>query len=126
MKLLILLFLIISPIFAGDHKHDKHHLPLDVTYLELDKHQYKKLVKIVKKFKHDRKKIHKEEKQRRKEISKLFLSETFDRDKFIEQINKLKEQSVQRQADFFLEMHKLLTPKQKRHFVKYMKEWELE
>lgn len=126
MKLLLLMFLILSPIFADKHKSEMHHLPLDITYLQLNDQQYTTLVKILKKFRHDRKKFHKEEKATRKEISKLFVSETFERDKFVRLIKELKGVSIERQADFFVKMHQLLTPHQRKRFAKYMKEWELD
>jgi len=127
MKLLIILLLIMSPLFAdGDeHEYKEHHLPLDVSYLKLSNHQYKKLVKIVKKFKHEYKNLYEEE-DTRKKISKLFLSDTFDRDEFVRLTSRLKSLSVNIQAEFFVKMHKLLTPNQRRHFVKYMKEWEVD
>jgi len=117
-----------STLFADDneHKHEKDHFPLDVSYLKLSDHQYKKLVKIIKKSKHKRKEFHEEEEDTRKEISKLFLSDTFDRDEFVRLANRLKSLSVEIQADFFLKMHKLLNQNQKRDFVRYMEEWEVE
>ncbi len=128
MRLLISLLFVVSLLFAGhdDDKHDKHHFPLDVSYLKLSDYQYEKLVKILKEFKHSRKEFHEEGKETKKEIAKLFLSDTFDKDKFVKLTNMLKSHAVNIQADFFAQMHKLLTPKQKKHFVKYMKEWEVE
>jgi len=128
MKLLIILLLIMSPLFADDDEHEYkgHHLPLDISYLKLSDHQYKKVVKIVKKFKHEHKEFYEEEEDTRKEIAKLFLSDTFDRDEFVRLTNRLKSLSVDIQADFFVKMHKLLTPNQKKDFVRYMKEWEVE
>jgi len=127
MKLLIILFLLMSPLLADDDEHEykERRLPLDVSYLNLSDHQYKKLVKIVKKFKYERKEFHEEE-DTTKEISELFLSDTFDRDKFVRLTNRLKSLSVEIQADFFEKMHKLLNKNQKKRFIKYMKEWEVE
>ena len=127
MKLLIILLLVMSPLFSDDeHEYKEHRLPLDVSYLNLSDHQYTKLVKIVKKFKHERKEFHEEEEDTTKEISKLFLSDTFDRDEFVRLTNRLKSLSVEIQADFFEKMHKLLNQDQKKRFVRYMKEWEVE
>ena len=116
------------PLFADDDKHEykEHRLPLDVSYLNLSDHQHKKLVKIVKKFKHERKEFHEEEEDTTKEISKLFLSDTFDRDEFVRLTNRLKSLSVEIQADFFQMMHNILNQDQKKRFVRYMKEWEVE
>ncbi len=128
MKLLIILFLLMSPLLADDDEHEykERRLPLDFSYLNLSDHQYKKLVKIVKKFKYERKEFHEEEEDTTKEISELFLSDTFDRDKFVRLTNRLKSLSVEIQADFFEKMHKLLNKNQKKRFIKYMKEWEVE
>lgn len=128
MKLLIILLLSLSPLLADkdDHEYEKHHLPLDVSYLKLSDHQHKKLVKILKEFKHERKEFHEEQEDTTDEIKELFLEDTFDRDEFVKLTNKLKNLSVEIQADFFEKMHKLLTPEQKKRFVKYMKEWEVE
>lgn len=128
MKLLIILLLVISPFFADDDEYrgEKHHLPLDVSYLKLSEDQHAKLVKILKKFKHEYKEFHEREEETQKEISKLFLADTFDKERFIVLTNRLKSLSVGIEADFFEKMHKLLTPKQKIDFVKYMQEWEIE
>ncbi|MCW8895231.1 hypothetical protein [Sulfurimonas sp.] len=128
MKLLIILLLLMSPLLADDDEYEykERRLPLDVSYLNLSEHQYKKLVKIVKKFKHERKEFHEEEEDTTKEISELFLADTFDRDEFVKLTNRLKSLSVEIQADFFAKMHKLLNKKQKKDFIKYMKEWEVE
>jgi Spy/CpxP family protein refolding chaperone len=120
-----------SPIFADhdeydDHRYKKYHMPLDVSYLDLDNNQYKQIKHIVKKFKHKHKEFHEEKEETRKKISKLFLSDRFDRDEFVRLSNRLKSLSVDIQADFFVKVHKLLTPKQKKRFIKYMKEWEVE
>jgi Spy/CpxP family protein refolding chaperone len=128
MKFLIILLLIISTLLAkhDEHKYKQHHLPLDVSYLNLTEEQHHKLVKIVKKFKHERKEFHEEEEDIREDISKLFLSERFDKDEFIRLNTKLKSRSIAIEADFFLQIHKLLSPEQKKGFVRYMKEWEVE
>jgi Spy/CpxP family protein refolding chaperone len=128
MKLLTILLFTITLLFA-EHDRDEykeHHLPLDMSYLELSDHQYKSLKKIIKKFKHEYREFHEQEREIRKKISKLFLSEKFNRDEFIELTNQIKSRSVEIQADFFLKMHELLTPTQKKDFVKYMQEWEVE
>jgi len=131
MKLLIIFMLAISPILADhdeyeEHKYEKHHLPLDVSYLDLDKDQYKQIKHIVKRFKHEYKEFHEEKEDTREKIAKLFLSDNFDRDEFVSLSNRLKSLSVDIQADFFVQIHKMLTPKQKKRFVRYMKEWEVE
>ncbi|WP_373071469.1 Spy/CpxP family protein refolding chaperone [Sulfurimonas sp.] len=131
MRLLIVFLLVISPIFADHDEYDEYerqeyHLPLDVSYLNLNNDQYKQIKHIVKKFKHEHKEFHEESEKIRKKISKLFLSEKFDRDEFVRLSNNLKNLSVEIQADFFVKVHRLLTPKQKKRFVKYMQEWEVE
>jgi len=131
MRLLVLFLLILSPMFADhdeydEHKYEKYHLPLDVSYLQLNDKQYKEIKHIVKKFKHKHKEFHEKKEKARKKISKLFLSDSFDRDEFVRLSNRLKTISTEIQADFFEKIHKLLTPKQKKRFVKYMKEWEVE
>lgn len=131
MKLLIAFLLVILPVFADHDEYDEHerqeyHLPLDVSYLNLNNEQYKRIKHIVKKFKHEHKEFHEESEKTRKKISKLFLSESFDRDEFVRLSKSLKSLSVEIQADFLSKVHKLLTPRQKKRFVKYMKEWEVE
>lgn len=131
MRLLIVFLLIISPIFADhddydEHKRKKYHMPLDVSYLKLNSEQYRQIKHIVKKFKHEHKEFHHQSQKTRKKISKLFLSDNFERDEFVRLSNRLKSLSINIQADFFEKIHKLLTQKQKKRFVKYMKEWEVE
>jgi len=128
MKWLIVLLFLNSILFAehDEHEYQEHHLPLDMSYLKLSENQYEKLVKIVKRFQYDRKEFNEEEKEIREKISKLFMSDTFNRDEFVRLSKKLSSLSIEIQTDFFEKIHTLLTNDQKKNFIEYMQEWEIE
>lgn len=131
MRVLLLCLVFVLVLFGDhdeydEHRYEKYHLPLDVSYLDLDSQQYKQIKHIVKRFKHQHKEFHEKKEKSRKKISRLFLSEDFDKEEFIRLSNTLKSISVEIQANFFVEIHKILNKKQKKRFIRYMQEWEVE
>ncbi len=128
MRLLALFLLLATLLYADSDKHDRkeHHLPLDMSYLHLTSEQHAQAKTIVKTFKHEYKKFHHLKNETREAISKLFLEEKFDTEEFIRLTSALNQQGAEIQAEFFSQMHTILTPAQKKDFAEYMEEWEVD
>ena len=54
------------------------------------------------------------------------MDKTFDTGEFVRLSTALDQRAVEIQAKFFSEMYQVLTPYQRKRFVKYMEEWEVE
>lgn len=123
------LFLLLATLLFADSDRDEYrerHLPLDMRYLELSHEQHDQAKAIVQRFKHEYKEFHHLKKETRKAVSKLFLAKTFDSAEFIRLTSALDQRGAEIQAEFFSRMHGILTPSQKKRFVDYMEEWEVE
>ncbi|MDA3945501.1 MAG: Spy/CpxP family protein refolding chaperone [Helicobacteraceae bacterium] len=128
MRLLTLLLLLATLLFADSDKYEykERHLPLDMHYLELTHKQHDQAKSIVRTFKHEYKEFHHLKKETREAVSKLFLAETFDSAEFIRLTSALNHREAEIQSELFSRMHGILTPSQKKRFVNYMEEWEVE
>ena len=131
MKYLAILLLLFTLIQADDDRYehyerDEYHLPLDVSYLNLTKKQHASVRKIVKKYKHEYRELYRLKREARQAVSELFAAESFDTGKFTRINAELEQKAVAIQAEFFSQMHAVLTPKQKKRFSYYMEEWEIE
>ncbi len=128
MRYAALFLLLATLLFADSDKHEykERHLPLDMRYLELSHKQHDQAKTIVRTFKHQYKEFHHLKKETREAISKLFLDDKFDTAEFIRLTSALNEQGAKIQAEFFSQMHTILTPVQKKRFAEYMEEWEVE
>lgn len=127
MKFFSIILLLVTLMTADEkYEHEEHYFPLDMSYLKLSNIQHIKVKKLVENFRHEYKKFHIQEKNTDKKIAKLFLEKEFNIDRFIQLSSQLQKDAIQIQADFLIKMHKILTPTQKRRFIKYMREWEVE
>lgn len=131
MKYIAIILLLFTLIQADDDRYehyerDEHHLPLDVSYLDLSKEQHKSVRVLVKKYKHEQRELHRLKKEARRSVSELFTAEAFDTGEFMRINAALGQKAVEIQAEFFSQMHALLTPTQKKRFSYYMEEWEIE
>jgi protein CpxP len=123
------LFLLLATLLLADsdkHEHQERHLPLDMSYLELTPQQHEQARTIVKTYKQQYKAFHHLKKETREAVSKLFEAERFDAAEFVRLTAELNQRAAEIQAEFFARMHAILSPSQKKQFVEYMEEWEVE
>ncbi|MDH4944049.1 Spy/CpxP family protein refolding chaperone [Sulfurimonas sp. C5] len=123
----LVIFLLIAKIYADDHElHSKHHIYKELSHLDLTKeqqHRVKKILKIYRKELKEYKELEEDIEDKRKDI---FLQKSFD----LEKINSLNQQ-LDREAHgienrFLQKMHFVLTPQQRKKFVHYFDDWEVE
>ncbi|MCJ7765450.1 MAG: periplasmic heavy metal sensor [Thiovulaceae bacterium] len=128
MKFFTLFLLLATLLFADSdkHEHKEHHLSLDMSYLHLTSEQHAQARTIAQTYKQRHKAFHHLKKETRKAVSKLFEAESFDAAAFIRLTAELNQRAAEIQAEFFSRMHAILSPSQKKRFVDYMEEWEVE
>lgn len=125
----ILLILLISMnLLLADHNDEKElkefHIPYDMSYLKLNKQQHKQMRSILSKNRKQLKHLHEEKEVLEKRIKQDFNKESFDKSEFIQNSLKIKQKSIQIEADMLEGIHKLLTKKQRQDFANYLEEWE--
>ncbi len=126
MRIIVIAALLFSLLFADHDDSREHHMPMDLSFLQLNKQQHEAVEKIVRDYRKAHHRLNKDKAQTREAVGKLFEAEHFDRQKFLELTSALRSESEQVQADFFEALHDVLTPEQRREFVPYFKEWERE
>jgi len=126
MRILALVALLFTLLLADHDDHREHHLPMDISFLDLTRQQHEAVEKIVRDYRKAHQRLNREEVQTREAVSRLFEAEHFDREKFLELTKALRAESEKVQADFFEALHDVLTPEQRRRFVPYLEEWERE
>lgn len=123
----LVIFLFIITIYADDHElHSKHHIYKELSHLELTKkqqHRVKKILKTYRKELKEYKELEEELEDKRKDV---FLQESFD----VQKLNDLNQQLDKTAHDienrFLKKMHFVLTPQQRKKFVHYFDDWEVE
>lgn len=130
MKLLSILLLLSALLMADyderEYEYHGRHLPMDLSYLNLDSEQHTRITKIIRDYREALKDFHYRERRTREAVARLFAAETFDTQKFTELNSDLRQNAIRIQAEFFSRIHGILTPKQKKRFIYYMEEWEIE
>lgn len=125
MKFLVI-FLLFIGLFADDNYHSEKHINKELSHLNLSKEQNKKIKKILKKFRIQLK-IYGElkediEEKREKIFSKNILN--------IEELSKLnlildtKAHNIEN--NLLMQIHEILNKKQRKRFIYYFDDWEVE
>ncbi len=124
-KLLFAALLLALPLFA-DHDEYERHFPQDFSYLHLNPAQRQALKDALLRYQRRIEAIHKQEEQLEKKMERLFLSENFDKEAYVELGCSFQRRILEAQADFYAALHRILSPKQRRLFLESFKEWEIE
>jgi len=126
MRIVPLLLLLFSLLYAEHDEHREHHFPMDIGYLDLTEAQHVRVERIVHEYREARHRYSRHKKELREAFETLFAAGTFDRERFRTMKSQLHEEASAAQAAFFADIHQVLTPEQRRRFVRYMEEWEVE
>ncbi len=124
---LIFIFLFVISICADDYDyHDKRHINKELSHLDLSKEQNKKIKKILKDFKMQLKdfRVLKDDIEKRRE--KLFLQESFDTEAFDNLNDTLDKKANGIEKDLLQNIHSILSFKQRKKFIYYFDDWEVE
>ena len=126
MRIVPLLLLLFSLLYAEHDEHREHHFPMDIGYLDLTREQHAKVEQIVHDYREARHRYSRHKKELHEAFGHLFAAETFDREHFLAMKSQLHTEASAAQAAFLADLHRVLTPEQRRRFVRYMEEWEVE
>ncbi|MCF6310222.1 MAG: hypothetical protein L3J19_07115 [Sulfurimonas sp.] len=123
----LLIILIFTGLYADDHKYDnERHLNKELSHLSLSKQQNINIKRVLKNFRFDLKEYreYKEEIEAKRES--LFIQDVFDIEKLNELNIALDARSHEIENRLLKSMHSILSQKQRREFIYYFDDWEVE
>jgi len=126
MKFLVILLLIIG-LNADDYEyHNERHINKELSHLNLTKIQNKKIKKILKEFRFDLKEYRDLKDEIQKKREKLFIKDTLDIKALNKLNNTLDKKSDEIENRLLNSIHLILDKKQRRKFIYYFDDWEVE
>ncbi|MDX1809843.1 MAG: Spy/CpxP family protein refolding chaperone [Sulfurospirillaceae bacterium] len=127
MKSFIIVLLLFGFIYAQEHHEKNHwHYKKDLTYLGLSKNQKEKIKNILKEYRKDIKDYREKREEISKEKQKVFLENSFDEMKLKSINGKINKLATEIEIRFLKRVHAILSNEQRRKFVKYINEWDIE
>jgi len=131
MRMVLIVLLLSSLLFSDQDKHHEDekkniHMPYDMHYLDLTPLQQKKIRSLMISSRERRKKLHENTEVIERSLSALLGQEYFDKQTFIDRQLQLKKEALQIEADLLAGIHSILTKQQRKKFVHYLKEWEID
>lgn len=125
-----LAFLMVAGFLLGDddghHRYERHHIPKDLSFLDLNRDQYHEVKAILYDYKHALKRFRHEKKEHEHDAGELFVKARFDAAKYEAMRGELETRAIRIQADFLQKLHKVLTPHQRKRFLHYFDEWDVD
>ncbi|PHS58526.1 MAG: hypothetical protein COB17_02840 [Sulfurimonas sp.] len=126
MKFTLLFLLLFSSLISYEYEHhSKKHIQKELSHLKLSFQQKKEIKMILKSFRKDLKEYGNYKKEIQKEKSKVFSKEILDVEKLNHLNNFLDKKAHNIENIFLQKIHKALNKKQRRKFIKYFDEWEV-
>jgi Spy/CpxP family protein refolding chaperone len=105
---------------------DDHRFPMDLHDLGLTKQQHRSVEEAMKEYQYSYRRFHHKSEKIQEEINALFLNSPFDADAFRSKSLERERGSIEIQTRLFERIHAILTPEQKRRFVRHLEEWDSE
>ncbi len=126
MKYILVLIMIFTFVTADDYEEKDHYYRKDLSYLNLNQKQVEKVRETLKEYQKELKKYRKLKKKIIDKKQKIFEQTYFDKNRLEGLSKDLNELQTNIEKEFLEDMHKILTKKQRKKFVKYIYEWEVE
>lgn len=127
MKRSIILIALLSLSFNSSCADEKsHRFPMDLHDLKLTSQQHKEVEKALKEYRHAYRIQHIQNEKTRQELNRLFVQPVFDEELFRTKNMERKRGSNEIQIRFYSRLHNILTPEQKRRFIRHIEEWNVE
>ncbi len=118
------LILILSAVsFADD---DSSRFPMDMHDLRLNPKQHHAVEAAMQEYQKEYRRFHRQNEKTEREIRTLFLNPVFDEKAFRAKHMEMARASAEIRTRLFARLHSILTPEQKRRFIRHMEEWEIE
>jgi len=127
-KILLIVLLLGSLSFAHEEyeEEEEFHIPKDLSPLHLSLEQKRKLKRLLINYQRRLERLYRKRYYLQKELKKLFEKERFDKERYISLSLQFQKELIETQAYFFQQLYLILTPSQRKKFLKYYKEWEIE
>ncbi|MCK4875389.1 MAG: hypothetical protein KAS26_06035, partial [Sulfurimonas sp.] len=123
----IILLLLVTTLFSDSYgNHGDHHISKELSHLNLSKAQNSKIKKILKNFRFDLKEYRDLREEIELEREKIFIEKIFDVNKLEKLNRKLDTKSYEIENRLLEGIHSILSKKQRREFVEYFDDWEVE
>ncbi|PIP11398.1 MAG: hypothetical protein COT46_11825 [Sulfurimonas sp. CG08_land_8_20_14_0_20_36_33] len=126
MRYIIILLLITTLYGDGDKHYREYHINKELSHLNLSKEQNIQIKTILKEFRHNSKEFKNLKEDVEEKRKRLFTQENFDTDELNELNTILDEKAHAIENVFLKEIHMILTPQQRKRFIHYFDDWEVE
>lgn len=123
------IFLILVMMLALNHAYaddDSHRFPMDLHDLKLSPQQHKAVESAMKEYQHDYRRFHRQNESIEEESNALLLDPIFDEKTFRTKNMEIARASIEIRIRLFSRLHTILTPEQKRRFIRHIEEWDIE
>ncbi len=124
MKSFVMLLSLLYFVWANSDEHSR--FPMDLHDLHLTAQQYQAVKEIMREYQNSSRLYHKQNAKTQQELNALFLNPTFDEKIFRAKSIEMQSSSVEIQTRLLKKLHTILTPQQKRQFIRHIQEWEIE
>ncbi len=127
MKFVIVFFLLFVNLYADDYEsHSSKHINKELSHLNLSKNQSYEIKRILKDFRHRLKEYRKLKEDIEEKQEKLFIEDEFDVNGFNYLNEILDSKACEIENDLLKKIHLMLSAKQRKKFIKYFDDWEVE
>lgn len=121
--LITAMLLIVNLSYADD---EAHRFPMDLHDLSLTSQQHKAVESAMREYQHAYRTYHDQSEKTRQELNLLFVQPTFDEKSFYTKNMEMERTSIEIRTRLFSRLHTILTPDQKRRFIRHIQEWDVE
>jgi len=128
--LIIILFLCTLLLHADEHeaheRYEHHHISKELSHLDLSAKQYAKLKRILSRYRTDLKRYRHFKTLVEAQRDTLFLQDELNSKALNTLLLELDTRAREIEIDFIRQIHALLTPRQRKAFIYYFDDWEVE
>ncbi|WP_456458392.1 hypothetical protein [Nitratifractor sp.] len=130
MRIVWMVLLLLNLTWAdSDYEEEEHkrvHIPYDMRHLDLSEGQSKEIYRLLVEYRKQRRKLHENYERLERRSVKLFVQDRFDKERYLQGQLRIKEKLLRIEADFLERLHRILDAKQRKKFIKDLKEWEFD
>jgi Spy/CpxP family protein refolding chaperone len=126
MRFIIILLLITTLYGDHDEHNKKHHINKELSHLELSKEQHSEVKIILKEFRTELKEYKEFEEEIEDKRKDLFIEDNLNTTEIDKLNNVLDNKAHEIEKKFLIKMHTILTPKQRKKFIDYFDDWNVQ
>lgn len=126
MRVLFLFLFMTLSLFADHDERYRHHFHKDLSHLDLDENQYREIKKILKESKKSLEEFRELKEKVDSDSHKLFVKDEFDVQKYKSINLELEKKAMEIESGMLGKIHKVLSKDQRKRFLYYFEEWEVD